>query len=254
MGNTRNRYPGRRRFLKQSAALSAGAASLANPAVVLGQGASNAGKPVRLLVGAPPGGTTDTVARAVATDMAKALRQPVIVENRSGGGGNVAADAVARSAPDGTTLLVSFASHTINATLYPMLPFDPVADFTPISLLATSPSLLLGHPSILASSLAELVTLVKRLAQFPEVPAEVVKGFESNAWIGLFGPARLPADVTERVYEAARAALAQPEVRKRFDHEALAIVGNAPAEFARFVQEDIQRWEKVVRYAGARPG
>jgi tripartite-type tricarboxylate transporter receptor subunit TctC len=256
MGNTRNRYPGRRRFLKQSAALSAGAASLANPAIVLGQGPSNAARPVRILVGAPPGGTTDTVARAVATGMAKALGQQVVVENRGGALGNVAAEAVARSAPDGTTLLVSFTSHTINATLHPSLPFDPVADFTPISLLATSPSLLIGHPSIPANSLAELVALVKRLAQFPEAPAiaEVVKGFESNAWFGLFGPAQLSADVTERVYAAARRALAQPEVRKRLDHEALEIVGNAPAEFARFVQEDIQRWEKVVRYAGARPG
>ena len=336
MGNTRNRYPGRRRFLKQSAALSAGAASMATPAIVLGQGAPGAAaKPVRILVGAPPGGTTDTVARAVATDMAKALGQQVIVENRSGAGGNVAAEFVARSAADGTTLLVSFTSHTINATLYPKLPFDPVADFTPITMLTTSPSLLIGHPSVPANSLAELVALLKRnpgkynfgigalgsslhmagekfkletgtfvvnipyrgsapalqdlvagqvqlmfvspavggaqlkagkvkafgttapkrLAQFPDVPAigEVVKGFESNAWFGLFGPARLPADATQRLYEAARSALAQPEVRKRFDSEALEAVGNSPAEFARFVQDDIQRWEKVVRYSGARP-
>ncbi len=147
MGNTRNRYPGRRRFLKQSAALSAGAASLATPAIVLGQGSqATTAKPVRILVGAPPGGTTDTVARGVMADMAKALGQQVIVENRSGAGGNVAAEAVARSAPDGTTLLVSFTSHTINATLYPKLPFDPVKDFTPITMLTTSPSLLIGHP------------------------------------------------------------------------------------------------------------
>ena len=111
MSNTRNRYPGRRRFLKQSAALSAGAASLATPAIVLGQGAPAAtAQAVRILVGAPPGGTTDTVARAVATDMARALGQPVIVENRSGAGGNVAAEAVARSAADGATLLVAFSS------------------------------------------------------------------------------------------------------------------------------------------------
>lgn len=290
---------------------------------------------MRILVGAPPGGTTDTVARAVATEMSKTLGQPVVVENRGGAGGNLAADAVAKSAPDGHTLLVSFTSHTINATLYSKLPFDPVADFTAITMLTTSPSLLIGHPSLPASSLAELIALLKkhpgrynfgigavgsslhmagekfkldtgtyvvnipyrgsapalqdllagqvelmfvspvvggaqlkagrvkafgvtspkRLPQFADVPAigEVVKGFESNAWFGLFGPAKLPADVTQRLYDAARAALNAPEVRKRFEFEALEPVGNPPAEFARFVREDVQRWAKVVRYSGAKP-
>src|SRR5215468_1288393 len=85
---------------------------------------------IRLLVGATAGGTTDTIARAIAEPMAAALRQPVLVENRPGAGGNLAADAVAKAAPDGYTLLVSFSSHTINATLYAKLPFDPAADFT----------------------------------------------------------------------------------------------------------------------------
>src|SRR4029453_17078926 len=80
-------------------------------------------RPLKLLVGAPAGGTTDTVARAIAEPMAVALKQPVLVENRPGAGGNLAAAAVARSAPDGYTLLVSFSSHTINATLYPTLPY-----------------------------------------------------------------------------------------------------------------------------------
>ena len=73
--------------------------------------------------------------------------QPVFVENRPGAGGNIAAEAVARSNPDGYTLLVSFTSHTINATLYPKLPFDPVADFTPIAMISTVPSLLVGNPA-----------------------------------------------------------------------------------------------------------
>jgi tripartite-type tricarboxylate transporter receptor subunit TctC len=74
-------------------------------------------RPIRLLVGAPAGGTTDTIARAIAEPMAAALKQPVLVENRPGAGGNLAAAAVAKSSPDGYTLLVSFSSHTINATL-----------------------------------------------------------------------------------------------------------------------------------------
>ena len=118
-------------------------------------------RPIKLLVGASPGGTTDTVARALAEPMASALRQPVVVENRPGAGGNLAADAVAKSTPDGHTLLVSFTSHTINATLYPKLPFDPVADFTPITMVATVPSLLVSHPKLPASDLEALIALAK---------------------------------------------------------------------------------------------
>src|SRR5512132_3349422 len=118
-------------------------------------------RPIKLLVGAPPGGTTDTVARAIAEPMANALGQPVIVDNRGGAGGNLAADAVAKSTPDGHTLLVSFTSHTINATLYPKLPFDPVTDFTPISMIATVPSLLVGNPALPARDLAALIALAK---------------------------------------------------------------------------------------------
>src|SRR5260221_9220671 len=95
------------------------------------QGQDYPTRPIKLVVGAPAGGTTDTLARAIGPAMAAALGQPVIVDNKPGAGGNLAAEAVARAAPDGYTLLVSFTSHTINATLYPNLPFDAVADFTP---------------------------------------------------------------------------------------------------------------------------
>jgi len=118
-------------------------------------------RPIKILVGAPAGGTTDTMARAIADPMAAALKQPVLVENRPGAGGNLAAAAVAKSAPDGTTLLVSFSSHTINATLYPSLPYDPVADFTPITMIARVPSLLVGRADLPAKDLKELIALAK---------------------------------------------------------------------------------------------
>jgi tripartite-type tricarboxylate transporter receptor subunit TctC len=118
-------------------------------------------RPIKLLVGASPGGTTDTMARAIAQPLSASLGQPVLVENRPGAGGNLAADTVAKSAPDGYTLLVSFTSHTINATLYPKLPFDPVTDFTPISKIATVPSLLVGNPKLPAQNLNELIALAK---------------------------------------------------------------------------------------------
>ena len=118
-------------------------------------------KPIKLLVGASPGGTTDTMARAIAQPLSVSLGKPVLVENRPGAGGNLAADAVAKSAPDGYTLLVSFTSHTINATLYPKLPFDPVADFTPISMISTVPSLLVGNPKLAAQDLKGLIATAK---------------------------------------------------------------------------------------------
>ena len=117
--------------------------------------------PVRILVGAPAGGSTDTMARAVAQAIGQQLGRTVIVENRPGAGGNLAAEAVARATPDGQTLLMSFTSHAINASLYPRLPFDPVKDFTPLTMVSTSPSVLVAHPSLPANNVAELIALAK---------------------------------------------------------------------------------------------
>ena len=93
----------------------------------------------------------DIVARALAERVKDSLGT-VIVENRPGAGGNIAADAVAKAAPDGNTLLMSYTSHAINATLYPRLPFDPVKDFTALTCVATSPSILAANPSVPANN------------------------------------------------------------------------------------------------------
>ncbi|MEO6030394.1 MAG: tripartite tricarboxylate transporter substrate binding protein [Burkholderiaceae bacterium] len=143
----------RRRLLVATAA-----ALGAHPLAALAQ---PGGPPIRLLVGASPGGTTDTLAREIAPEMGQLLGRLVLVENKSGAGGNLAADAVAKSAPDGSTLLLSFTSHTINATLYPKLPYDPVADFTPLTMVATSPSVLVAHPSMPANNVRELIAYAK---------------------------------------------------------------------------------------------
>lgn len=116
---------------------------------------------IRLVVGATPGGTTDTVARSIAVHMGNALKQTVVVENKPGAGGNIASDYVAKSAPDGKTLLVSFTSFSINASLYASLPFDPIADFTPISMLASVPSVLVVRKDFPARDMAELIALAK---------------------------------------------------------------------------------------------
>ena len=147
-----NRMTMRRRELVFASA----AAALAGAA-----GAQVGAVPVRILVGAPAGGSTDTLARTLGASMGPLLGRVVVVENRPGAGGNIAADAVAKAPPDGNTLLMSFTSHAINATLYPTLPFDPVKDFTPLTCVATSPSILVAHPSVPVKDVRELIALAK---------------------------------------------------------------------------------------------
>jgi tripartite-type tricarboxylate transporter receptor subunit TctC len=289
--------------------------------------------PIRILVGAPAGGTTDTMARTLAQALGQQLGRTVLVDNKAGAGGNLAADAVAKAAPDGNTLLMSFTSHAINASLYPHLPFDPVKDFTPLTMVSTSPSVLVAHPKLPANNVAELIALAKakpgqlnfaigamgsslhlagdafkmkagvfivnipyrgtapavqdvlagqvdlmfaavgnvqahikagklkalgvtsakRLAAFPEVPAiaESLPGYESSAWFGLFGPARMSPELSKSLSDAARAAVQTPQVRRRIESEGASPVGNNLDEFARFVSHEIVRWKAVVQYAGA---
>jgi tripartite-type tricarboxylate transporter receptor subunit TctC len=290
---------------------------------------------MRIVVGAPAGGTTDAMARILAPSLSQSLGRTVIVENKPGAGGNLAAEAVARAAPDGQTLLMSFTSHAINASLYPSLPFDPVRDFTPLSIVATSPSMLVAHPGLPVANVAELIALAKRqpgrlnfavgamgsslqlagdafkmqagvqitnipyrgtapalqdvlagqvelmfaavgnvqahvrtgklkalavttrkrLPAFAEVPslAETLPGYESSAWFGLFGPARMPASTAQRLADAVRAAVQTPEVRQRIEGEGAQPGSSSPEEFARFVQAEIPRWREVVAFSGAKP-
>ncbi len=291
--------------------------------------------PIKLWVGVTPGGSTDTIAREIAPEMGRLLGRTVIVENRSGAGGNLAADLVAKSAPDGSNLLVSFTSHTINASLYKKLPFDPVADFTPLTMLTTSTSVLVCHPDQPYQTVAELiayaktrpgqlsmglggigssvhlageafklqakvyivnipyrgtapavadvvagnlplmfspllntrgliqagklrllgVTSPKRLPQFPDWPAiaETLPGYQSQAWFGLFGPARMAPDLVRRISDAARTAVRSDNIRRRLEGDAAQAVASSPEDFAAFVKADIPRWAELVRYAGATP-
>ncbi|MBV7483945.1 tripartite tricarboxylate transporter substrate binding protein [Bordetella sp. BOR01] len=133
-----------------------GAGALAVSGLAKAQGATT-----RVIVGATPGGGTDTVARTLAAEMGRVLGETFMVDNRPGAGGNIAAQEIARAKPDGRTLLMCYTSHAINATLYPNLPFDPVRGFTPISHVANAPSILVAHPSVKADDMAELIALAK---------------------------------------------------------------------------------------------
>ena len=119
-------------------------------------------KPIRLVLPYPPGGGTDVIARPLAQKLTEQLGQQVIVDNRGGAGGNIGMEFVAKSPADGYTLLFALtAQYAVNPSLYPKLPYDPVRDYAPISLLANAPYLLVVHPALPAKSVAELVTLVK---------------------------------------------------------------------------------------------
>ena len=308
---------------------------LASSAVVAAPALHAQQAPTKILVGASAGGSTDTLARALANELGQHLGRTVIVENRPGAGGNIAADAVAKSAPDGNTLLMSYTSHAINATLYPSLPFDPVKDFTPLTCVAKAPAILVANPKVPVNNLRELiayakshpgqlnfavggvgsslhlagdafkmesgtfivnipykgtapaiqdvlagqvqlmfapmvsgqaqvragklkalgVTSAKRLPQFPDVPAiaEVLPGYEMTAWFGLFAPGHMAPELAKRISDAARQAIASPEVRKRLASDGATPVGDSPEEFGRFVRSEIVRLGKVVKFSGAKP-
>lgn len=114
---------------------------------------------IRLIVPFAPGGSTDALARLLATGMSEKLRQSVVVENKPGAGGNIAMRQVAQASPDGYTLLLASSSIVVNPSLYNTLPYDPVKSFEPVSYLASAPSLLIAHPEVSANNVEELVKL-----------------------------------------------------------------------------------------------
>ncbi|WP_341989113.1 tripartite tricarboxylate transporter substrate binding protein [Azorhizobium sp. AG788] len=119
-------------------------------------------RPIRLVVPFAAGGSTDIVARIIAAKMGDILKQPVVVDNRGGAGGNLGAAAVARAAPDGYTVLMgTVATHAINPALYTKMPYDPVKDFAPVSLLVNVPNVVIVHPSLNVKTTAELIALLK---------------------------------------------------------------------------------------------
>ncbi|WP_066741561.1 tripartite tricarboxylate transporter substrate binding protein [Cupriavidus sp. D384] len=292
-------------------------------------------KPITIVVGSPAGGTTDALARLIARSLGDTLHRTVVVDNRPGAGGNIAAQYVARATPDGSTLLMSFTGHTINASLYKNLPFDPVKDFTPITMVARVPSVLVARKGVPFDNTAGLIEYAKKnpgkltfaigaqgsslhlaseqfklatgtdivnvpykgtnpaltdvlgnntvdlmfastvnvlphlksgtlkflgvsskeaLPQFPGVPpiGQTVKGFESSAWFGLFGPARLPSPVTDQLYRAVKVAVEDPAYKKRMETEAATAVSMTPQAFGAFVRSDIQHWAKVIQASGTK--
>src|ERR687887_627590 len=183
-------------------------------------------KPVRIIVPFPPGGTADLLTRLTAEKLTASFGQQLVVENRAGAGGNLAAEYVARAEPDGYTLLAS-PPHllTINPLLY-KLSFDP-AKLAPISIIAMYPNVLLaGQVELMFDTVITAMPHVKsgklrllgvggerRIAAFPDVPAitELLPGFRSETWMALVAPPGTPGAITDKLSAAVRRAVDEPD-------------------------------------------
>jgi tripartite-type tricarboxylate transporter receptor subunit TctC len=286
-------------------------------------------RPVRLVVGFPAGGSSDTVARVVAQHLSPLLGQPVVVENRPGAGGVIGSDLVAKAAPDGHTLLLATAGHSTAAAIMQKLPFDAVKDFTWITTLTTYPFTIAsaadspiksledliarakaaprkisyssagvgtshhligewlsaesgiemihvpfkGGTSPLTEVLAgrvdvmiETMTLVlphiksgklrglavtssERKAYLPEVPpiAKIVPSLVFQSWLGIAGPAGLPAPVVQRLNSDLRKVLALPDVQERLAALGGGAAPTTPEAMRDQVATEIARWQKLVQ-------
>ncbi len=300
-------------------------------------------KPVRIVVPFAAGGTTDILARALAPEFQRAFGQPFVVDNKPGAGGNSGAAEVAKAAADGYTLLMgTVGTQAINVSLYPKMPYDPVKDFAPITLVAGVPNVLVMNPGsaqrYAVNSVTELVRALKanpgrlnmassgngtsihlagelfktmtgsfmvhipyrgsgpalidlmggsmdlmfdnlpsalphiragklkalavtsaiRSAAVPELPTvaeaggAALKGYEASSWFGLLAPAGTPADVVARVQQESAKALATPAMKERLSAQGAIPGGNAPAEFARFIDAETKKWAAVVKASGAK--
>ncbi len=150
-----------RGFTRSVAASAAALFVAAGTAPASAQPAAWPSKPIRFILPFPPGGGTDTLARIVGQKMSETIGQPVLMDNRPGAGANIGAELAARAAPDGYTIVMGNIAHAVNMSLYRKPGYDLVADFAPVTMLASTPNILVVGPSIAAKSVSELVALAK---------------------------------------------------------------------------------------------
>ena len=313
------------------------AIGVALPAPAEAQGQNYPSRPIRFVVSFPPGGVSDRLGRLLSQHMQESWGQPVVVENRPGGSGFIASQAVATAAPDGHTLLLgNINTHAINSALFQKLPYDPVKDFAPISLLVSVPNLLLVHPSVQASSVQELVALARarpgsltyasagsgtsthmsaellksmsgieivhvpykgpapalqailagevnlyfetvasslqlvragrlkalaitsavRSTLAPEIPTVAesgMPGFEVAPWFGALTRAGTPSEIVTRLNTEMVRILSLSDVRSALAAQGVTVIASTPDAFARYIDQEITRWSKVVRQTGAKP-
>jgi len=296
-----------------------------------GQGYPN--KPVKLVVPFTPGSATDILARTLGQKLSEQWGQPVIVENRAGAGGTIGAGVVAKSPPDGYTLMVHSSGHAVNASMYPTLPYDTTKDFVEVATLGGQPNVLVVAPASGLRTVADLiaaakkspgalnygsagigsgthvnaekfklaagidavhipykgtpealkdtmtgrityffspisaalpqikdgklialaVSSAKRSSALPDVPTIAesgLPGFDYNLWVALFGPASLPADLVTKINADVQKIVALPDIRERLAGLGAEPMPMSAPEFRKFVRDEIQVSEKIVKAAG----
>jgi tripartite-type tricarboxylate transporter receptor subunit TctC len=292
-------------------------------------------KPIRVVVPFPAGSATDTVTRILANSVSQAVGQPLVVENKAGADGAIAAAEVAKSPADGYTLLMATNSPmSAVPAMKRVPPYDPVADFTPITDVGRYTFFIVIHPGVPARTLSELIdyarsnpgklnyatgnttgivstaffasqaqiqmvhvpykgepqaitdlvagrvqlmfassstsvpqiregklravvtTLPKRSPLLPEVPSIAEAGmpqFSITSWAGLFGPAKLPRDVVERLNHEFAAAMGRADVQAAMERQAFALSPSSPEQLAAFVKEQIDSYRRTLQAAGVQP-
>jgi tripartite-type tricarboxylate transporter receptor subunit TctC len=293
------------------------------------------GKPIRVVVPFPAGSATDSITRILANSVSQSVAQPLVVENKAGADGAIAAAEVAKSPADGYTLLM--ATNSPMSAVPAMKrnpPYDPVTDFTPITDVGRYTFFIVVHPSVPAKTLGELIdyaranpgklnyatgnttgivstaffasqariemvhvpykgepqamtdlvagrvqlmfassstsvpqiregrlravvtTLPRRSALLPEVPSIAEAGmpqFSITSWAGLFGPAKLPRDVVERLNREFVAAMSRADVQAAMERQAFALSPSSPEQLAAFVKEQIESYRRTLQAAGFQP-
>ena len=307
-------------------------AVLAAPLVALAQFPA---KPIRVVVPFPAGSSTDSVTRVLANSVSQSIGQPLVVENKAGADGAIAAAEVAKAPPDGYSLLMATNSPlSAVPAMKKNPPYDPVADFTPITDVGRYTFFIVVHPSVPAKTLPELIgyaranpdrlnyatgnttgivssaffasqaqirmvhvpykgepqaitdlvagrvqlmfvssgtsvphiregklralvtTLPKRSPILPEVPSIAEAGmpqFSITSWAGLFGPAKMPREVVERLNREFGAAMARADVQAGMERLAFALSPSSPEQLAAFVKEQLESYRRTLRAAGVEP-
>jgi tripartite-type tricarboxylate transporter receptor subunit TctC len=293
-------------------------------------------KPVHIIIPFVAGGSSDIVGRAIGAKFQELLGQPAVVENKPGANGAIAAEYVAKAAPDGYTILVgSIGVFSINAALFKDLRYHPVRDFAPITLAVTTPNVLITKPTLAPASLKELVELMKknpgklsycssgtgssdhltaellkqmsasdavhvpykggaacqtdimgnqvdfsfqnlgavtnyikggrmkalavtagkRHPQLPDVPSASEAGFADlvvTSWQAAAAPAKTPREIVARLNDATVKALRSPDVSARMQQIGFDVVAGSSEEFGKFMQQEVDRWTRVVQKGGIR--
>jgi tripartite-type tricarboxylate transporter receptor subunit TctC len=247
------------RLLTTSMGLAAAAALIFTP-LHSAQAQSYPSKPIKMIEPFPAGGTTDIVARLVAQRMSESMGQPVLVENKGGASGAIGADAVAKAAPDGYTILmhnISFPLSSVAQTLAETSPYNVDTDFAGISIAVYVPFVWTAHPNVPAKDRRGVATLLQGNKTLQCNYGSTGPGFamhvlgmpslELEGWNGLFAPAKTPKDIIERLQREVAAAVRHPDLAKRLAELGADPVGSSPAEQDAMLRRQLDQFRAVIR-------